>query len=215
MMDCCQWQGIETRFNQKYVDKKLKKYRKKGPSKTTTQLVEALQSEGVQGMTLLDIGGGVGAIQHTLIKSGVSAAVDVEGSLAYIEACKEEAERQGHASQIRHLLGNYVDLAEDIPSADIVTLDRVICCYHDMPQLVNLSAQKAKRYYGLVYPRNIWWVRLAMEIYYNWRYWLQRIPMRNYVHSTRAVEALVSANGLERCFYREMGPWQVVVFARA
>ncbi len=38
-MDCCQCQGIEARFDQKYVAKKLKAYRKKGPKKTTWQLI--------------------------------------------------------------------------------------------------------------------------------------------------------------------------------
>lgn len=60
-MDCCQCQGIEMRFDQKYVARKLKEYRKTGPKKTTRQLIEALRAEGIAGMTLLDIGGGVGA----------------------------------------------------------------------------------------------------------------------------------------------------------
>jgi magnesium-protoporphyrin O-methyltransferase len=213
-MDCSQCEGIEAKFNQKYVNKKIMKYRKNGPKKTTVCLLRALQSEGIQGMTLLDIGGGLGDIQHALLKSGVSNVVNVEGSNAYIEACKAEAARQGHASHIRHLHGDFVELAEDVPSADIVTLDRVICCYHDMPQLVKLSAQKAGRFYGVVYPRDARWVKLVMQIYYNLRYWLQRNPMRNFVHPTEAVEAIIRENGLERHFYREMGPWQVVVFAR-
>ena len=66
-MDCCQCQGIEIKFDQKYVNKKLEKYRKDGPKKTTVQLIDALQAEGIQGMTLLDIGGGLGDIQHELI----------------------------------------------------------------------------------------------------------------------------------------------------
>lgn len=51
-------------------------------------------------------------------------------------------------------------------------------------------------------------------LYYNLRMWLQRNPMRMFVHSTEAVEAVARENGLERCFYREMGPWQIVVFSR-
>ena len=213
-MDCCQCQGIETKFNQKYVTKKLEKYRKDGPKNTTLQLIEALQVEDTEGMELMDIGGGVGDIQHALLKSGVGNAINIEASTAYIEACKVEAEYQGHAARINHLQGDFVELAEGIPSADIVTLDRVICCYHDMSQLVNLSAQKANRLYGFVYPRDTWWVRLGTLFYYNLRHWLQRNPMRIFVHPTEAVEAVVRKNGFERCFYREMGSWQVVVFSR-
>ena len=133
-MGCCQ--SIETHFNKKTVAKELKRYREKGPLKVTRVLIEALKAEGIEGMTLLDIGGGVGSIQHELLKAGVSNIINVEASKAYIEAAKEEAERQGHADQVSHHHGNFIDLAPDIPQVDIVTLDRVICCYHDMQALV-------------------------------------------------------------------------------
>ncbi len=214
-MDCCQCQGIETKFDRKYVAKKLETYRVDGPKKTTLQLIEALQAEGAQGMELLDIGGGLGDIQHALLSSGASRATNVEASSAYIKACAEEADRQGHASKINHIRGNFVDLAEDVPSADIVTLDRVICCYHDMPELVGRSVQKAKRLYGVVYPRDTWWVKLGNLFYYNLRHWIQGNPMRNYVHPTEAVEDVIRENGLQRTYYREMGPWQVAVFSRS
>ncbi len=215
MDDCCQCQGIEARFDQKYVARKLRQYRKKGPKKTALQLIEALRAEGVTGMTLLDIGGGVGDIQHALLRSGLSHATDCEASAAYIDACRQEATRLGHSEQIDHIQGNFVELAKDIPAADIVTLDRVICCYHDMPALVGLSAQKARRLYGVVYPLDKWWIRIAMQMYYNFRYWLQRNPMRNFVHRTEDVEAVIGDNGLQRRFHRVMGLWQVAVYARS
>ena len=110
--------------------------------------------------------------------------------------------------------GNFVDLADDIPDADIVTLDRVICCYDDMPKLVKLSAQKTKKLYGVVYPRDLWWVKLVNEIYYNFRNWLTGNPMRNYVYATEAVEGEIRKAGLERQSHFDMGPWQVAVFSK-
>ena len=214
-MDCCQCQGIETKFDQKYVARKLEEYRKNGPKKTTWQLIEALRTERIAGLTLLDIGGGVGDIQHEMLRSCVSSAIDSEASTAYLEACRQEAERLGHSDRIRHIQGDFVQLAQDISPADIVTLDRVICCYHDMPNLVNLSVQKARRFYVIVYPLDKWWIRLGVLVYYNFRNWLQRNPMRMFVHPPEAVEAVIRSNGLERRFYRAMGTWQVVVYARA
>ena len=213
-MECCQCQGIESKFDQAYVAKQLEQYQKEGPKKTALQLIEALQAEDIHGLTLLDIGGGVGDLQHGLLKSGVSNVINAEASSAYLEACKEEAERQGHAHDIRHLEGNFVDIAEEVPSADIVTLARVICCYHDMPQLVSLSVQKATQFYGVVYPRDIWLIKLFVQIYYNLRHRLQGDPMRIFVHSTEEVESILRENGFMRHFHREMGVWQVVVFKR-
>jgi magnesium-protoporphyrin O-methyltransferase len=214
-MDSCQCLGIETKFDQKYVAKKLKEYRKKGPKKTTWQLIEALRAGDVGGMTLLDIGGGVGDIQHEMLRAGVRYAINNEASTAYLEACRQEAERLGHSDRIRHVQGNFVDLAKDISPVDIVTLDRVICCYRDMPSLINLSTPKARRFYGIVYPLDRWWIRLYVLAYYNFGNWLRRSPMRMFVHIPNAVEAVIRNNGFVRRFYREMGPWQVVVYARS
>ena len=141
-MNCCQCQGIETFFDNKVATKELRQYRKKGPDKTTRMLIEALEAEGVGRMTLLDIGGGIGAIQHELLAVGVSSATSVEASPAYIEVAKEETERQGRIDLVSYHYGNFVDLATDIAPADIVTLDRVICCYDDMQALVGLSSAR-------------------------------------------------------------------------
>ena len=213
-MIACQCEGIEKKFDHDYAHKKLKAYRKDGSKKTTAQLINALKAAGIQDLSLLDIGGGVGDIQHALLQSGVSQAINAEASSGYLEVNQLEAKSQGHADRINHLQGDFVELAKDIPDMDIVTLDRVICCYPDMAELVGLSAQKAKRLYGVVYPRDTWWVRLGIILYYNLKYWLQRNPMRTFVHPTKEVEAVLKENGLKRQFIREMGAWQIVVFSR-
>ena len=211
-MKCCQCQGIETLFNKKRVAKELKRYRKKGPDKTTRILLDALKEKGVEGMTLLEIGGGVGVVQHELLQAGATGAVNVEASTAYLESAKAEAERQGHAARIRHHHGDFVDLAPDILPADIVILNRVICCYHDMPSQVRLSSARARKLYGLVYPRDTWFVKMAASIM-NLIFWVRRNPFRIFIHSTDAVDAVVLRNGLERCFYHKTAIWQVVVYA--
>jgi magnesium-protoporphyrin O-methyltransferase len=210
---CCQCRGIESQFNEKYVVGALERYRKKGPSKTTRLLIDGLKAEGVAGMTLLDIGGGIGAVQHELLESGgVQRTLNVEASSAFLDAAKTEAERQGHADRIRHYHGDFVVLAADIPAADIVTLDRVICCYEDMRQLVGLSTARAGRLYGVVYPRDTWWMKAAQS-FQTFRFRLQRHPFRTYVHSSRDVEALLSDQGLRQHFYRRTLLWQVAVYA--
>ncbi|MFW9959368.1 MAG: methyltransferase domain-containing protein, partial [Candidatus Odinarchaeota archaeon] len=202
-MSCRQCTSIEEHFDENYVAKELKKYRKEGPEKTTQVLINALLAEGVSGMTLLDIGGGIGVIQHELLRAGVSSCINVEASSAYIEAAKEEAQRQGHAESMKHLCGNFVDLAADIPQCDIVTLDRVICCYHDVEKLVEKSSVLAGELYGLVYPLNNWKARFlgALE---NLTYRLHRSSFRVFVHPTDVVEDIVRGNGFERLFYREI-----------
>jgi len=106
-----------------------------------------------------------------------------------------------------------VELAADIPAADVVTLDRVVCCYHDMRALVGLSSERAGRLYGLVYPRDRWWMR-ATRIVMNLALWSVRHQFRFYVHPTRAVDALVRAKGLAPRFYGQTPIWQIAVYGR-
>lgn len=214
-MNCCnQCQGIEDLFNQKVAEDDLRDYHKNGPPKQTRLLLDTLRAAGIEGMTLLDIGGGIGAIQHELMKSGLSATTDVDASSAYLAAAKAEAARQGYAEQARYYHGNFIDLAPQLEGADIVTLDRVICCFPDMAAMVSLSAARAKRWYALVYPRDTWWMRIGGRIG-NAILALGRNKFRFFVHPAQAVDALARQNGLQPYFQRNVGVfWQVVIYEK-
>ena len=211
-MKNCQCQGIEVQFVRREAAQKLAEYQKKGPAGTTRILIGALKDAGVENSTLLDIGGGIGAIQLELLKAGARRAVSVEASTAYIEAAQQEARRQGLQDRIQFQHGDFVELADGLPSADIVTLDRSLCCYPDMPALVGLSASRAQQLYALVYPRDTWWMRLGLG-FINGLQRLRRSSFRAFVHPTPGVENILKEHGLQRRFYRLAGVWQVVVFA--
>ncbi len=212
-MSCLQCQGIEEVFSQKHVQQELSRYREKGPSKTTRWLTQAIQAEGVAGETLLDIGGGVGAVQQALVDAGVAQVTGVDASSAYQQAAVSEARRRGYFERVSYHHGNFVELADEIPPADIVTLDRVICCYPDMPALVSLSAARARHVYGVVYPRDVWWIRLGLKLA-NFIQNLRRSSFHIFSHPTREVEALLQRYGFTRRFYRHGLFWQVAVYSR-
>ena len=212
-MDCCQCEGIDSIFSAKAAARDLKAYNKKGPRKETRMLIEALTAEGIEGMTLLDIGGGVGAIQHELLQDGVSSVTHVDASRAYLQTAREEAQRRGHEDRVSYHFGDFVDLAPRIEPADIVTLDSVICCYHDMEALVGLSSRRARKLYGYVYPRDAWWIKVAAPVE-NLYLRARRSSFRTFLHPTRAIEAVVRSNGLKRRFYRETLLWQIAVYRR-
>lgn len=213
-MTCDQCRGIEGMFGQRQAQRQVNHYRRRGPDKTTRMLIEAIKAEGVDGLTLLDIGGGIGAIQLALLKAGAANATDVDASSAYLAVARAESEREGLGERVEYRYGNFTDLAAHLAPAGIVTLDRVICCYHDMRGLVGLSAAKAARLYGVVYPRDTWWMRAAIAIV-NVLLRARRDPFRLFVHPTAAVDALVRGSGLAQRYHRTAGPWQVVVYARA
>ncbi len=201
-------------YSEKFAASELRKYRKKGPIPSTRTLIEALKAEGVEGAALLDVGGGIGAIQHELLEAGIAHATSVDASAPYLAAAREESDRRGHGSRVTYRHGDFVELAGSVPPADIVTLDRVINVYPDWQRLAGLSAERAERLYGLVYPRDRLMVRLVIFAM-NLALSLLRKPVRASVHPDDAIERVVREKGLSRHFSRSVGPvWQVVVYRR-
>ncbi len=212
-MTCCQCQGIERLFDRREALRKLSSYQRQGPSQTARLLLDAVKAAGVEDATLLDIGGGVGVAQLELLLAGLRSATDVDASSAYLDVAREEAQRRGYGNRVNYRHGDFVALAPEIEPADIVTLDRVICCYHDMPALVSASAAKARRLYGLVYPHDAWWTR-CFSATENMVFRMRRHPYRSFIHPTRLVDALIRGAGLERRLLHQGAFWQMALYAR-
>jgi Methyltransferase domain len=162
---------------------------------------------------VLDVGAGVGAVYLSLLESGASAAVDVDASPAYVAAARDEAARRGVSDRVRHEVGDFVALAPSVEPADVVVLDRVVCCYGDMVALVSLSAARARRRYGLVYPKDAAWIRLGFGVA-NAVSRLFRSRTRIHAHRTADVDALIRAAGLTQSTRRSNTFWQMVVYER-
>ena len=200
-------------FGEATVRRELRAFRRAGPPRTTTWLIDGLREGGIEGMTVLDIGAGVGAVHLELLASGAASATDIDGSPAYVGAARDEAARRGLAERVRYEVGDFVERAPQTPDADLVVLDRVVCCYPDVESLVRLSAAHARRRYGLVYPRDTWWIRAGSSVL-NGVSRLTRSRVRAHIHPTAAVDALVRAAGFAPRLNRANLFWQVVVYDR-
>lgn len=177
-------------------------------------LLDALAGTGANGASFIDVGGGVGAIQHELMRGGAASGTSVDASPAYLATARDEAQGQGYADRMRYVEADFVEAQADIESADLVTLDRVVCCYPDMPALVDASASRAGRAYGLVYPRENILSKIAIRLV-NLVQWLRRSPFRAFIHPTAAVEARVETHGLTRTYHAHWTMWQVALFTRS
>lgn len=210
--DCCRV-DYDAQFNDEEARRDLLQYRSQGPDQTTRRLVEALVAEGVAGATLLDIGGGVGAVQLELLEAGVSRAVDVDASAPYLAAAQAEAEARGFGGRTSFLHGDFTALAGEVEPADVVTLDRVICCYGDGRSLLALSAARARCLYGLVHPVDRWWTRMVARCT-NLGCRIFRNPFRMYIHRQALIDELVAAEGLEAVSLHTTWFWRTAVYRR-
>src|SRR5215207_10845578 len=205
--------AIDGTFDRRVAAWDLKRYRRKGPNRSTRTLVAAIREAGVAGASVLDVGGGVGAVTHELLAGGAARATLVEASASYLAAAREEAERRQTAARVDLRQGDFVALAAELRPADVVTLDRVICCYPDMESLVASSARRARRLYGAVYPRDGWWMRLAVAAV-NLAQRVRGSAFRVYVFPTAAIDAAVRRAGLAPRSRRRGLVWVVALYER-
>ena len=212
-MSCAQCKGIVQEFDDRLARKELRRYRRRGPAGTTRTLLDALREVGVAGRSFVDVGGGVGAVQHGLMAAGASHGTHVDASPSYLAAARDEAQRLGHADRMRYVQGDFVTLASGLDAADLVTLDRVVCCYHDMPALVDASASRARFLYGLVFPREHWFMRLGVWGL-NCIQRIRRRPFNVFLHGTTAVEARIRSHGFRKILHAHSPLWQIHLYRR-
>jgi magnesium-protoporphyrin O-methyltransferase len=211
--DCCR-PDYDAVFDERAARRELAAYRRNGPTGTTRRLLEAIRESGVAGARVLDIGGGVGIIGAELLHAGASRLTDVDASRSYLAAARSEIERRGHGERATFMHGDFVELADAVEPAEIVTLDRVICCYGDWESLVDRSLDRARRLYGVVYPRDRWWMRLSIAtVRAAGRLFGRALPF--HVHPERAVDARIRAAGFQPIFARRGLAWQTILYRRA
>lgn len=152
-------------FDRRTAEEDLRRLRQDGPPWATRTLVDALASGmDLSKASVIDIGAGVGAVHLGLLERGARSATDIDGSSAYLDAAREEAGRLGLAERVRHVLGDATVVGMSLAPADIVALDRVVCCYGGLTSLLDVASSLTRRRLGLVYPRDAWWVRAGVAI---------------------------------------------------
>lgn len=215
MPNCCSpfASAANQQFNQKKVAQELKRYRQKGPGPTTRLLIDGVAESGELAGTLLDVGSGIGALTLGLLERGAASAIAVDASTAYVEAAREEAGQRGRAGAIRFVHADFVETASQLPSASIVTLDRVVCCYPSGEQLLGAALGHAERCLALSYPRDVWYVRLGMMLENSQR-WLARNSFRTFVHPIAKMEETIRRAGFKLSSRRETWMWSADVYTR-
>jgi magnesium-protoporphyrin O-methyltransferase len=212
MADCCA-ATLDSQFDARSAGQQLQEFRRNGPSKETKLLSSALRDAGISGATVLDIGGGIGAVQAGAFRDGAVRALSVDASNGYVDAARSLAAEHGYIDRVEYRVGDFVDIAESIPAVDVVTLDKVICCYADMNALLGRSAERADRLYAAVYPRDGLLIRAANVVHNAFRR-VTRSSFRTYIHRSSAIEGVLAGHGFRMRSMATTVIWRIVVFER-
>jgi hypothetical protein len=213
-VSCCAPKGYRELFGERAARRDARSYRRKGLDETGERMVDFLRGRGLEGVTVLEIGGGVGAVSLELLKAGADRALEVELSPSYERAAEELVREAGLEGRVERRLGDVVAEGGAVPPADAVVMHRVVCCYPDADALVGAAAGRARRYLVLSFPRERRLIRLGGRVLNFW-FRLRRWDFRFYPHPPATILAAAERQGLRPAFEHTGSIWQVAALERA
>jgi magnesium-protoporphyrin O-methyltransferase len=137
----------------------------------------------------------------------------VDASSAYLKEAKAEAARRGHRERVDFIHADFTEVAADLPKADIVTLDRVVCCYPDFRRLLKAAAEHSKSAIAFTYPRETWYLRIGLRIA-NFFQRLRNDPFRVFLHPVAEMDALLQREGFQRTSLRRLFVWEMALYVK-
>jgi magnesium-protoporphyrin O-methyltransferase len=205
---------LNNTFDAPQARKDARRYLKKGLDKRTRKLIGYLLSHCSEPVNVLDIGCGAGGAHQELLRRGVAErAVGVDASSAYLAAARDNATRLNLSDMVTYEHQDFAQAADSFAPADVVLMDRVICCYPYLSQLLGAAAQHSQRYLSLSFPRDEWWTRLPYRVFAFFQS-LFRSKYRFYLHPHAQIIAVAEAAGLRPIHTDRTGIWQIMLFAR-
>ena len=160
-------------------------------------------------LRVLDIGCGIGALGTALLTKGADEGTFVDVSSAYLAAAREVAVEAGVGERAVFYRDDFATSARPYSQADVVVLDRVVCCYPDAVALLVKAARHSRGTLVFTYPRPLWFVRLFRVLCAN----AMRLAGRDYrffVHDPAALLRAATGAGHSRVVVRSAGVWQLV-----
>lgn len=193
---------------------RYKKYfKKKGLHKEQKYLVEGIRRSGMQDAEILEIGCGVGGLHLSLLKDGAAKATGFDISEEMIATASMLSAEMGMRERTQYRHGDFVMMHNEAPAADVTILDKVICCYEDVSELIARSTAKTRRIYAVSYPRQNSFVRL---IFKSTKFFLKlfRQAFHPFYHEPELIQSRIGASGFEKVYERETFIWRIQIFER-
>ena len=213
-MTCCHCDLADKEFGEKTARRDLARYRKRGPNASTRKLISAVRGNSIADVRLLDVGSGIGVLAHELLDGPVASATLVDESSAYQAVAQKLAGEHGNKDRYTFVAGDFVEVQPTLPAADLVTLDRVVCCYPDVERLLGAVSDTGASWCGLAYPKDRWYIRFVVAGI-NATLWLRRTDFRVFVHPEKRIWQLLEQQGFKVREESNSFVWRIVLLERS
>jgi 16S rRNA G966 N2-methylase RsmD len=210
---CCDPRGCDGIFNERFARRMAARYRKRGLDRTARRMVELLPQGGLEGATVLEIGGGVGEVGLDLLGRGAASATNLELSPAYEAEAQRLLAEKGLVGRVQRRQADLAETPTAVEPADVVVLHRVVCCYPDYVRLLTAAAGRTRRHLVFSHPpRNA--MSRAVVAVQNQLLRLGRREFRVFVHPPAAMLAVLTEQGLTVRATPRGRVWQVAALSR-
>jgi magnesium-protoporphyrin O-methyltransferase len=215
-MPCdCSGLGLDEIFNERTARSDVRRFRRHGLPKRARRLLSAIRdATPLDSATALEIGAGAGGLTITMLRLSLASAQTVDASPAFVEAARTLARENGVADRMNVVAGDFAADPAAAAEADIVVLDRVICCYPDLDALLRPAAAHSRRVLALTYPRSGWLAHRIIALI-NGGQALFRRRFRLHYHTRARVQSLLRAAGFEPTVTGHAGLWEILIARRA
>lgn len=213
MSGCCDHDGYQATFGDKFARRIVRRYSRRGLNRTQQRLVGFLTERGIENASVLEIGGGLGEMQVELLRRGAGQVTNLEISTGYEASAAELLAASGMTDRVARRFIDIATAPDQVDNAEVVILHRVVCCYPDYERLLTAAGSHATRLLVFSHPpRNI--VTRALIGLDNSLRRLRGNEFRAFVHPPAAMVRVLEAQGLT-FRYRHRGlSWQVVGLER-
>lgn len=190
------------------------RFLRRGLRGSALDIVKGIGAVGSRGVSMLEVGGGVGQIQIALIESGIAAsAINVELSSSWENAAAGLLAERGLEGRVQRIAGDFVEKADSLPQADIVVLHRVLCCYPDWKAMLAAAVATANHVIALTFPMDRWWNRIGISMG-NLICRIRGQSFRGYVHRPEPMIGLVMNGGFAIVQDLQGRIWRTVIASR-
>jgi 2-polyprenyl-3-methyl-5-hydroxy-6-metoxy-1,4-benzoquinol methylase len=210
---CCYEDEYGDVFTTREAARRTRRYERRGLRGVDRPLVDGIVSVGIEGRTVLEVGGGAGTIHSQLLRDGAVKALNVDLSPSWDGAARQLISHLGLEDRVERRLGDVVELADELPVSDVVVLHAVICCYPHWRDMVDAATSLARETIGLTLPRDRW-VHRALIAIGNRFLALRGRQFRAFVHPVEDVIARVQDAGFTIASDRSRPFWRTIVFTR-
>jgi hypothetical protein len=200
-------------FKPRMARRSLEKYRKKGHGDLERQMVAAASQGGLAGARVLEIGGGIGTIQSELLEAGAERGEVVELVPAWEPYARELARDKRLEERTSFRVADVLDDPESVEPADVVVMNRVVCCSPEGVRLAAVAAGLARRTLVLSFPQDVFWVRAGLRVV-NAGLRLMGGSFRVFAHPREALLGAARAEGLSLAESGRGAIWEFAALSR-